>query len=184
MIQTPPDLPPTAVASERLSAAAPTLAAMPNVVLLGYPVSGRSRRNVRDQINAQRPDRDGQRHDAQTIWRYSSRWRGRSESVCLPETAVVTVEITVVMPDLETPERLSRDDLNAWRRYMVGLEHHEGNHVRIANHGAEEMQRAMRAASSCADMQAAAQRVSADVAAANVEYDRRTRHGETEGASF
>lgn len=184
MFEPPPQDDPVAVVSERLSAAAPTVAALPNVTLVGYPVSGRSRRTVRDDINRQRPETNGERHDARTSWQYSTRWRGGPGGVCLPETAEVTVQITVTMPDLVDPERLNREDLAAWRRYLTALEIHEGNHARIANAGAERMQQAMRAASSCETMQEAGRQVSATVSGASQEYDRRTRHGATEGAQF
>lgn len=173
-----------ATSSERLTAAVPTLVALPNVVVVGYPIDGRSRRAVRQQMNEQRPTVDGQRHDAATVWRYAVRWRGGENAACLPETAEVTVSITVTMPDLQDPERLSRADRAAWETNLRGLEIHEGNHARIANAGAGQIRLAMRAASSCEDMQAAFQRVAADVSAASQEYDRRTQHGATEGARF
>lgn len=184
MFELPPQDAPAAVASQRLSAAAPTVAALPNVTLVGYPVSGRSRRTIRQEMNRSRPETNGERHDARTVWSYATRWRGGPGGACLAETAVVTVQITVTMPDLVDPDRLGRDDRTAWSRYLAALEVHEGNHARIANLGAERMQEAMRAASSCETMQAAGRQVSADVAAASREYDSRTRHGATEGAQF
>lgn len=184
MFELPPQDAPAAVASERLSAATPTVAAMPNVTLIGYPVSGRARRAIREDMNRNRPEVNGQRHDARTVWRYSTRWRGGPGGVCLPETAEVTVQITVTMPDLVDPERLGRTDRDAWTRYLTALETHEGNHARIANLGAERMQQAMRAASSCETMQAAGRQVSAEVSEASQQYDRQTRHGATEGAQF
>ncbi|MDP3405939.1 MAG: DUF922 domain-containing protein [Brevundimonas sp.] len=180
----PPQDAPPGIASERLNAAVPTLAALPNVVLVGYPVDGRTRRAVREQMNARRPASNGQRHDARTMWRYATRWQNGPDGNCLLATAEVTVSITVTMPDLQDPGRLRREDREAWQRNIVGLEHHEANHARIANLGAEQMQLAMRAASSCEDMQAAVVRISAEVAAASQEYDRRTQHGATEGARF
>jgi predicted secreted Zn-dependent protease len=184
MIDFPPQDAGPAVASERLTAAVPTLAALPNVVLVGYPVDGRSRRGIREQMNARRPEVNGQRHDARTTWRYATRWRGGPGGACLPQTSEVTVSITVTMPDLQDPDRLNRDERAAWDRYMVGLELHEGNHARIANLGAEQMQAAMRAASSCEEMQAVVERIGSEISAASVEYDRRTQHGATEGARF
>lgn len=183
MFEIPPQEP-AAVASDRLTAAVPTLAALPNVVVLGYPVAGRSRRGVREQINRNRPEIHGERHDAQTQWRYSTRWRGRSGGQCLAETSEVTAAITVILPDLEDPDRLGREDRAAWDRYFAALEHHEANHVRIANEGAAQVQAAMRAAGSCDDMQAAVRRVGDMISAASEDYDRRTRHGATEGAQF
>lgn len=184
MYDLPPEDAPSAIASERLNAAAPILAALPNVVLVGYPVDGRTRRAVREQMNALRPESNGRRHDARTMWRYATRWRNGPDGNCLPATAEVTVSITVTLPDLQDPDRLRREDREAWQRNIVGLEFHEGNHARIANLGAEQMQQAMRGAPSCEAMQAAVERISAEVAAASQEYDRITQHGATEGARF
>lgn len=171
-------------ASQRLSAAVPSLAALPNVVIVGYPVSGWSRRSIRDDINALRPDLNGEKHDAATTWQYRIRFRNGADGQCQPTTAEVTVEITVTMPDLLDPEHLDRDDTRAWQNYMAALEIHEGNHVRIVNHGAERMQSAMRAAPSCDAMRVAVQEFGEGITAASEEYDRRTRHGATEGFRF
>lgn len=170
----------------RLREAAPELAALPDVVLVAYPVSGRTSRAVRTAMNAARPAETdgGERFDGVTRWQYSSRWQRRSGQQCLPETTVTSVAITVVLPDLAEPEKLGRRDREAWGRYFKALATHEMNHARIALHGRQEMEKAMRAASGCEDMQAASERVSNDVAAASREYDRLTEHGKREGAVF
>lgn len=186
MFETPPQEPAASVLampSERLSAATPTLASLPNVVLLGYPISGRTRRSVRAEINERRPESQGRRHDARTTWGYSFRV-GQRDGTCAPGTSEVTVSITVVMPDLENPGSLGREDRAAWNRYMTALEFHEANHARIANLGAEGIQQAMRAAASCDELRAIIDTAGQEVAAASQEYDRRTQHGATEGARF
>lgn len=185
MLEIPIQDPATVAAapSDRLTASQPALAAMPNLTLIGYPVSGRSRRAVREEMNERRPETGGQRHDARTTWRYSYKVGGR-EGVCRPETAEVTVAITVIMPDLEAPERLGRQDRAAWDRYIAALAFHEGNHARIANLGAERMQQSMRAAASCDALRQLIEAESDQVAAASRQYDLQTRHGATEGAQF
>lgn len=170
----------------RLREAAPELSALPDVVLVAYPVSGRTSRAVRTAMNAARPAESdgGERFDGVTRWRYSSRWQRRGGQQCLPETTVTSVAITVILPDLTEPEKLGRRDREAWGRYFKALATHEMNHARIALHGRQEMEKAMRAAANCEDMQAAADRVSNDVAVASREYDRLTEHGKREGAVF
>lgn len=170
----------------RLREAAPELAAVPEVTLVAYPVSGRTSRAVRTAMNAARPAEadGGGRFDGVTRWRYSTRWQGRGAQRCLPETTVATVAITVTLPDLAEPEKLGRRDREAWGRYFKALATHEMNHARIALHGRQEMEKAMRAATGCEDMQAASERISRDVSAASREYDRITEHGKREGAVF
>lgn len=186
MFDMPPQEPASAettAPSDRLATVVPTVAALPNVTLLGYPVSGRNRRAVRAEMNERRPEIRGQRHDARTTWQYNFRVQAPN-GVCSPQTAQVSVSITVIMPDLDDPSRLGRTDRAAWDSYIAALALHEGNHARIANLGAEHMQAAMRAAASCSDLQAIIDAQGAEVAAASQQYDSQTRHGATEGAQF
>ncbi|MBL0967896.1 MAG: DUF922 domain-containing protein [Brevundimonas sp.] len=177
----PADPPP---ATERLRAAAPLAAAFPNTTLLGYEVTGRSPRSVRESINESKPaDPQGQRHDAVTRWRYQPRWMGRNGQ-CLPESATVELQITIILPDLATRSALPGREGEAWDRYFDALVAHEVNHARVAQAGAEQMQVAMRAATDCAGMQAAVQGVNSAVQAANDQYDQQTGHGRTEGAVY
>jgi predicted secreted Zn-dependent protease len=177
---------PLSEAEMRLRRAAPDLAAVPEVTLVAYSVSGRSARAVRTSMNTGRPAEvdGGERFDGVTRWRYSARWQGRGAQQCVPDTVVATVAITVILPDLIEPEKLSRRDREAWDRYFKALATHEMNHARIALHGRQEMEKAMRAATGCEDMQAASSRVSSDISAASREYDRLTEHGKREGAVF
>lgn len=170
----------------RLRAAAADLAAMPNVVLEPYPVSGRTPRAVRTSMNALRPTEraDGARFDSVTRWSFGSRWRRSGSGQCLAESAEINMTITVVLPDLTSRAQLSRRDQQAWDRYFTALVGHETNHVRIASLGGSEMLAAMRAATTCDEMQAAQQSVAAAVASASREYDRMTEHGRREGAVF
>ncbi len=170
----------------RLREAAPELAAMPEVTLEAYLVGGRNPRAIRAAMNAVRPAETdgGERFDAVTRWRYSTRWRGRGDVRCVPETAEAVVAITVILPDLAEADRLGRRDREAWDRYFKALATHEMNHARIALHGRQEIEKAMKAASGCEDMQAAVARVSEEVSAASREYDRLTQHGKREGTVF
>jgi predicted secreted Zn-dependent protease len=170
----------------RLSTAAPSLVGIPDVTLKGYPVEGRNGRAIRASMNAGRPAEmeGGERFDGVTRWTYQSRGRRSGPDQCLPETAEVALAVTVVLPDLTTRADLSSREGAAWDAYFERLVTHEHNHVRIAVLGAERMQAAMRAAADCAGMQAARQRISAEVREASLEYDRLTDHGRREGAVY
>lgn len=176
------DPPPAAVAAPATPDRA--LASLPNVTVVTYPVEGRSRRGIREDMNRNRPEVNGQRHDARTIWVFQPHWRRDANGQCLPETAELTVTITVTLPELTTRDDLRRADREAWDRYFAALVQHEGNHVHIVNLGAEHIVTAMRQATTCETMEAAGRAVSEEVAAASAEYDRLTRHGATEGAVF
>ena len=173
-------------ASERLSGATGVLRDLPGMTLTGYEVSGRSPNAVRRAMNSARPaaGKDGERHDALTSWRYSTRWMRGSDGQCAPATAEVTLTITVVLPDLTTREQLSSRERADWDRYFTSLVGHEHNHGRIAVAGRDQMQAAMRASPTCEAMQAVVRQTSNEVSAASREYDRLTEHGKREGAVY
>lgn len=176
---------PPAVSSPTLAALAPDLAAQPGVTIVGYPVSGRSPRAIRESINEGRPrPAEGEPFDARTEWRYQTRWRGDGAGGCDPTTAEVEMTIVVILPELTTRDALDRRERERWDRYFTALIGHEHNHVRVALAGAEQLRTYMRSAPDCATMQAAQAQISASIKAANAAYDERTGHGRTEGATY
>lgn len=173
------------VSSPRLVEAAPQLAAIPDVTLVGYAVSGDSPRAIRNAINQARPtEAGGGRFDGHTRWDYSTRWRNNASGECDPASAIVSVRFTVTLPDLEGRSRLDRTERDGWDRYFTALVAHETNHVRIGMAGAQAMQAAMRAAPDCDTMRAAQQQTAAAVLDASQTYDTQTGHGRTEGAVY
>lgn len=176
--------PPT-VSSPALSAALPDLAAMPGIVLVGYPVSGGSPRSIRESINRSRPRMPGQEpFDGMTTWRYSTRWRGSSEGGCDPTTAEVTAHVIITLPELTNRQALSRSDRETWDRYLTRLAGHEQNHARIALAGIDQLRTFMRGAPNCETMLAARAQIDAAIRDASRQYDETTRHGATEGARY
>lgn len=181
VFQTVPEAP---LGSERLRAAVPEFAARADTTLHGYEISGRNRRGLREVMQRLRPaDLEGQRHDAVVLWRYGFQMRG-GPAGCDPARTEVTLAITVVLPDLATPERLPRAERAAWNSYFERLVAHETNHVRIAELGLERMQAAMRAAPDCEAARAAGMAENTAIGEASAEYDRRTSHGRREGVVF
>ena len=175
------------MSSPGLAAAIPELASTPGVTLVGYPVSGRSPRAIRQSMNEGRPllaEGDSERFDARTTWRYQTRWRNGPAGVCDPASAEVEMTIVVVLPELTGREQLDRRERENWDRYFKALVGHEHNHVRIALAGAEQLRTYMRGAPDCATMQAARGRIDAAIRDASRAYDEQTRHGRTEGATY
>lgn len=183
--QTVPSPEPPPQASAVLTAMLPELAAEPGVVIVGYPVRGGSARLVRQSMNEVRPSSAaGERFDGLTTWRYAARWMRSADGDCDPASAEVSVSIVVTLPELETTERLSRQDRANWDRYLRALAAHEHNHVRLARAGAEQMSTYMRGAPDCATMVAARTQIGDAVREASRTYDATTRHGATEGATY
>ena len=176
-----PSAPP---ATDRLLAAAPSIADRANTTLQGYEVQGRNARSIRTSMNAARPsDTSGERHDAVTYWQYRYQMTG-TNGRCDPGLSEVTYSVIVIMPDLASIDLLSRRERPAWDAYFAALTTHELNHIRIAEAGAQGIQNAMRAAPDCEAAQAAAAAESQRLAAASADYDRLTGHGRTEGAVY
>lgn len=155
-----------------------------NTTVTRYPVGGATPGAVRAAMNAVRPEQDGRRFDAKTTWRYSTRWRTGPAGECDPASAEVGYAITIILPELVDGGRLGPRDRARWDRYLAALTAHEANHAGIVIVGAQRMQAAMRAATSCRTMEAAVRGAEADVIAANRVYDARTRNGHTEGATY
>lgn len=173
------------VSSPSLTAMAPGLAAVPGVVLVGYPVRGRSARAVRESLNDARPrSADGERFDANMTWRYQTRWSSGPTGECDPASAQLDMSIIVTLPELTNPELLTRRERENWNRYFMALVGHEHNHVRLALAGGEQLRTFMRGAPNCATMLAARDQIDASIREANRAYDASTGHGRTEGATF
>lgn len=170
----------------RIRAAAPGLAGLPQTTLTTYPVEGRTPRAIRSSMNLGRPSESegGGRFDSVTRWSYATRWRQSGPDQCLADTGEVTMTTTIILPDLISREQLSARERAAWDVYFERLTTHELNHVRIATLGAQRMQAAIRAATSCEQMQTEQRRISAEVRDASREYDRITEHGKREGAVY
>lgn len=182
-LQLPPAAEP-APPSSRLLEAAAAVAAMPNTRLTGYPVSGRNLRSVRAAMQAGRPTAPaGTRHDALTTWRIQPKLMRRNGE-CDPQSADVEYTITVTLPDLDSKDRLSRNERATWDRYFAALVAHEMNHARIVTAGVERVRASMQAATGCEAIQAASRAASAEIRQASEQYDQQTRHGATEGARF
>jgi predicted secreted Zn-dependent protease len=184
-LQTPAPDAAAQAASPRLIAAA-GLADLPDLILLGYEVEGRSPRSIRASINARRPPEDagGARHDARTRWTYRNRVETGPDGQCDPRTATVVLRLTVVLPDLVSRDQLSVRERDGWDRYFAAVVAHERNHARIAVAGRDMLQTAMRASPTCDAMRAAVRTTAAGITAASQTYDRQTGHGRREGAVY
>jgi predicted secreted Zn-dependent protease len=66
---------------------------------------------------------------------------------------------------------------------LAKLKRHEANHVRAAWLNSGKVLSAIRA-SSCENVEAAAQAVIVDITQIGIEYDRTSKHGRSEGVTF
>jgi predicted secreted Zn-dependent protease len=160
--------------------------------LFTYAVSGANGGEVRAQLNRVGPlDGGDRRTDASTSmymrWGYDL---DRADD-CGLTAPHVEVQVTVVMPVWTDVNTASRGDRAEWSRYIGVLASHEAIHERIDVDAAAELAAALARlprrptcdevdASVAQAKNAAFQRMDAR----NLEYDRATGHGATQGAVF
>lgn len=141
-----------------LVAATPAVAA-PQMTerLVHYPVSGRNLGELR---------RDMAQNGPEGFWGFTRWWIEWSGS------CEVSLSITITMPRLESPERLSARDLAIWQRMEAALLAHERLHAAHGIAAAREIHDARcRNARSIIDKWAEQDRI----------LDRTTRNGRTQG---
>lgn len=162
-----------------------TLAGIPNLTVEYYDVRGRNLFEIRRDLNRLRPrdpnDRLGV--DAVSRWYMSWRWPTGADGGCDLAATDLRFSATLRMPRLVDTAGTPEAVLIRWRRYMVALEGHEAGHIRHAWDNRAQVLAAIRA-SSCAGANDAGQAATAALARWDLDYDRTTRHGFTQGAHF
>lgn len=158
---------------------------IPNVEISYYDVSGISAQAIRKSMIEKRltDPNDGKPVDAVAHWRFEWRWPRTLDGNCELAKASIKFSGTVTMPRLMNEERLDRQLRGRWQRYITGLRNHEAGHLRYPWENADRLLNAIKS-SDCANASAAAQKVIAEFSKRDRDYDRATRHGRTQGATF
>jgi predicted secreted Zn-dependent protease len=161
------------------------LAGIPNLDVQYYDVSGSSVAEIRAAINRVRPrdPNDGVAVDALNRWYISWRWPGDGRGNCLLGQTELRFTATLRMPRLFNSRRTPRAVVARWQAYVEALIRHEAGHLRHAYANMGSVLRAIRA-SSCATANEAGRAAVRALAQYDVDYDRATRHGFTQGAHF
>lgn len=110
---------------------------------------------------------------------------------CGIENVAVAARIDIVLPRWRDARSGPRELVAEWRRFIAALRRHEEGHAAIARRGARRIARrleSMRTFPSCARLEraadTAAERILEQTRVAERAYDRRTAHGDTQGARF
>ena len=158
-----------------------------------YDVSGSTVQELRADLNRKRPtDKDGKHFDAFTRWYI--RWHydyQTGSNQCAIASVSTTVNVTITFPRLsetaDTPGAVNQ----AFADYRQKLLLHEKGHAQNAIDTAKRIDdgiTALRPLGTCAGLGQAANSLGYSlIEAANqwdIDYDRRTRHGATQGARF
>ena len=157
-----------------------------------YSIRGTSENDLRREMSAKGPIGTGGRFDAFTRWnirwRYSYRQAG---GLCRIDAVTTDVTVTMTLPrwddESAAPDRLQK----RWREYVTALTTHENGHRQNGLDAAHEIDRriaALPAQANCSALGAAANALGDEIIRnhkqRDLDYDRTTGHGRTQGARF
>lgn len=163
-----------------------------------YNIRGRNSTELRAAMNAKGPLNKelGKRFDARTDWAID--WTSYKWDKALAEKGIyrlsrwtIQLNVKVILPRWEN----SRDGLpferRRWQVYQARLQLHEAGHVKLAERTATALDEAFSAISLFPSREKLEEAIRARAAAIlrkhtafHLDYDRRTRHGKTQGAQF
>ncbi len=159
-----------------------------------YPIVGNTAAALRQQMSRMGPQSqtNGQRYDARTDWHVHWAYNyGRRGGRCAITSMNTRVDVLYILPGWTAPRNTPASLIAEWQRYMGALKTHEIGHK---NHGVEAGTAVLRTLHgiapqpTCEALQAMInQRLKNAVVPYNqkdLEYDRITRHGFTQGAVF
>lgn len=136
--------------------------------------------------------RDGKKYDALTTW--FTRWRYTWESgvyACEITGVQTSVEVLYRLPKWVNEEKATPVLRNRWKHYMANLMVHENGHEDLGIAAAAEIEKAigsMPAERTCEALETAANTLGEQILdkyrELEVDYDRKTGHGRTQGALF
>ena len=160
-----------------------------------YPVTGSTIEQISASLdkNALKDSRDPfSRHYALTSWYLSATWDEQPTiSGCEVANTAVTMTITMTLPMLDHPSNLPSDVASRWDNFISNTIAHEMEHVKLGIDGATEYRRNLGnflPAMSCDLLKLQLTNLFkneyAQIDKANVDYDTKTNHGETQGAVF
>jgi predicted secreted Zn-dependent protease len=170
-----------------------TLAAQAEVqeshALEPYPVHARPGQTLREALNAATPiTSGGQRFHGYTHWnvRWNFWWQQDGAGRCRITRVSTRLQSRIQMPELATG---TVAQTAAFARYHAALYQHELGHVEFGRKAAQAIDRGIAAlppAPDCPTLEqqanALGQRLLAEQAQQERDYDQRTRHGATQGA--
>jgi predicted secreted Zn-dependent protease len=158
-----------------------------------YAVSGDNASELRSDLDRKRPPSpDGRRFDANVLWSLTWSFHFDLQSrACALTDATVDLQMLVRLPVLAAGAAPSQAVRERWEDFALLLETHEAGHVDTYFDGARRLQDAfadVQPAASCDELRAVLADVGAAaieaIRAADIEYDRLTDHGRTQGATF
>lgn len=159
-----------------------------------YPISGSTASTLRSQMIQMGPTSqiEGLHYDADTNWvvHWSYDYQ-RTPTSCRLTSARQTVDVTYTLPHWQPMAGTDRSLVAEWTRYLAALMSHEKGHAQngiSAGANIEQALNALPAYPSCQALHTAVvatvQQVTRQHNQWDIDYDRETQHGLTQGALF
>jgi predicted secreted Zn-dependent protease len=158
-----------------------------------YAISGSTTADLRQEMNNRGPQgAGGRRFDGYTHWYVSWRYQyNNTGSGCAIASVTTSVKVTMTLPRWSNEGSANSATRQQWARYLAALEQHEQGHRRHGVEAANEIDVAIAAlpsAASCDALSATANALGKSIiqkyVQRDVDFDRDTRHGITQGARF
>jgi predicted secreted Zn-dependent protease len=158
-----------------------------------YAIEGTTAQDLRREMNTKGPQgTGGRRFDGYTRWYVSWRYQyKRTDGGCAIASVATNVKSTITLPQWRNEDRADSATRAQWSRYLSALDLHEQGHRRHGVDAAHEIDAAIAAmppAGSCdalgANANALGMRILQKYQQRDLDYDRDTNHGATQGARF
>jgi predicted secreted Zn-dependent protease len=157
-----------------------------------YEIRGTSAAQLRTEMNARGPTgADGRRYDGDTRWYVRWRYTYRGSGACAIDRVYTTVTVTTTLPRWADDARADAALQTQWRRYATALAAHEDGHARNGLGAARDIDAALARLPpepNCNAMDARANTVANGILRQynqrDLDYDRETAHGSTQGVRF
>ena len=158
---------------------------MPDLAIDYYEVSGRTVAQIRASAMRAAPIDPASGHPVAGSTRWRLDWDAPTgpDGRCRLDQAEVTLDVAITLPRLVETDHVPPAVRQRWQRFVTAIKAHEATHARIAHEGREAMLRAIQHAD-CESAHQAAADAAAELDRWSADYDRATRHGETEGGHF
>ena len=152
--------------------------AEPNLVReVYYDISPNSWDTLTEALLENGPvDRRGVRRFALTTWKMRWNWKHDSDGSPLYSTAIVTPEITIVLPRWNSIEQQPQESQERWSQTLSTMRAHELTHARTALEGASSLEKNLRLARTTSDVEEMIQEMKSRVERADIAFDQKTDH--------
>ena len=147
--------------------------------MLYYRVYGSTEEELRREIQIKGP----QEYAAYTAWEVSWTWAGYGSLLCDVSNPIVDAEVTVTFPNWDPPVNAPPELIEKWSAFIAALAVHEQGHVDHVYESLPRIETAIQNAD-CLTAEEAAQEVIQEMNQFDLDYDRETGHGRSQGAVF